>query len=123
VNANPLDKYMPTPRRTEDGRRDTEPAGNVLPTLATMLDLEFADGSHKAYPYTTLIQASFDPSAGITLSFAAEDVVISGHGLGELYKGITQQRVPRITVGRSHPLAGQESGPVVTGIRCGPASR
>jgi len=121
VNANPIDKYMPPARRSEGDRREPGAAGNVLPTLATMLDLEFADGSHKAYPYATLLQASYDPSAGITLSFAAEEVVISGHGLGELYKGITQQRVPRVKAEGSHPLAEQGSGPVVTGIRCGPA--
>ncbi len=122
MSGNPLDKYITQTRRADRTPAIDEASSNVMPTLVAMLDFEFADGSHAAYPYATLVKASFDPSTGITLSFAAEDVVITGHGLVELYKAITQQRAPRVKVSASgHPFVEEGSGPVVTGIRCGPA--
>lgn len=121
MNGNPLDKYMRPSRTTSDRDAGNDAATNTLPTPVAMLDLEFANGSHAAYPYATLVKASFDPSSGITLSFAAEDVVITGHRLEELYKAITQQRTPRVKATTSnHPFAEEASGPVVTGLRCGP---
>jgi len=110
------------PAGDEDGG-----AYEPVPGHVAMLDLELPGGNRVAFPYATLMRIEFDPSDGILLRFATDDVRIEGRRLEELYRGLTQHRVPRVkATGSEHPVAGVDSnvdgGPVVTGIRWGPAA-
>ena len=59
--------------------------------MATMLDLRFRDGSRRAFPYSYLSQAAFDPNDGITLMYASGAVTITGRNLAGIYQAVTNQ--------------------------------
>ncbi len=70
---------------------------------ALMLELRMRDGSSHAFGYAYLAQASFDPSAGITLHFGGSTVHIIGTNLGvevrpnvRLFQSLLRHRVPWI---------------------------
>jgi|GEM_PF-5532933 len=75
--------------------------------LATMLDLRFRDGRRQAFPYSYLSQASYDPSAGITLRFASASVSVTGRALLPVYQAITNQTAIAIV---ESPSAFDEGG-------------
>jgi hypothetical protein len=67
---------------------------------ALMLELRKKDGNIKAVGYAWLSQAEFDPSVGITLHFAGQQIRIRGRNLNaeirpnvRLYQGIVRHRV------------------------------
>ena len=59
--------------------------------MATMLDRRFRDGSRRAFPYSYLSHAAFDPQDGITLTYAAGTVTITGRNLAGIYQAVTNQ--------------------------------
>lgn len=70
---------------------------------ATMLELRFKDGRVRALGYAWLVDAEFDPSAGITLHFSDKTVRITGRNLNaesrpsmRLFNGLARHRVPWI---------------------------
>ncbi len=125
-----LKKYAAAPRGNGRGQRGDGNAANnddrqpVAESYVAMLDLVLAGGNHVALPYTTLLKIEFDPSTSITLSFPADTVEICGRNLDNLYKALSQHRVPSIqAVGeRSGEWGGDDDQSiVVTSIRCTPA--
>ncbi|MFI4893596.1 MAG: hypothetical protein ACIAQ0_09220 [Phycisphaerales bacterium JB058] len=112
-----LERYT-KPQRAEPASPDTVTADGYV----AMLDLVLRNGNHVALPYATLLRAIFNPSAGISLVFAADDVVIEGRGLEPLYRGIVQHRVPKIACesGRQEFEQGTSETPVVTSIKVTP---
>jgi len=123
VSDDVLSKYGINRRPSAD---EEGGAYDPVPGHVAMLDLELPGGNRVAFPYATLMRIEFDPSAGILLGFATDDVRIEGRRLEALYRGLTQHRVPRVkaTTG-NHPLGDIQSntdgGPIVTGIRWRPA--
>jgi hypothetical protein len=70
---------------------------------ALFLELRDKRGNIRAFGYSWLHQMEFDPSIGITLSFASKQVKLVGRNLNaeirpnvRLFQGITRQRVPYI---------------------------
>ncbi len=116
-----LSKYMP-PKSGKNNEPESD-SYTPVPGHAAMLDFELSNGNRVAFPYATLMRAEIDPSVGITLRFAADDVVISGIRLGELYKGIIQHRASSVRVqGEEKPFSDSGNGPRVTKVVWGPAA-
>ncbi|MCA9216798.1 MAG: hypothetical protein KDB27_27200 [Planctomycetales bacterium] len=64
----------------------------VRPSNA-MIDFWLVDGSEKAFAYTHLYDAAYDPSSGIILNFSGHRVTLLGRKLHELYRAIKRHRV------------------------------
>lgn len=93
-----------------------------------MLDLVLGNGNRVALPYAMLMKVAFDPSRGITLQFASDNVTVTGFRLEAVYRGLVQHRVRELVASPARPEfiahghereAGTE--PVISGIRCEPA--
>jgi hypothetical protein len=108
-----LDRYATA--RTSNGEAseqlEAEPADDLgvfgylrgVRDRAIMLELRLKDGGSRALGYAWLDHAQFDPSEGITLSFAGRTVRITGRNLNcelrpnvRLFAGILRHRVPWI---------------------------
>ena len=57
-----------------------------------MLELRFANGNAKAFEYSFLEQADFNPSQGIRLKFSNALVTIRGTNLSPLFAGIVRHQ-------------------------------
>ncbi len=122
-----LDRYLNEPPRPTK-RAAAPPSTEVVEAserYVAMLDCVLGNGNRVALPYAMLLRAEFDPSKGITLRYSTEDVEIAGYRLEPVYRAIVQHRAREIkeTSRQSGFESEQEgSGPVITAIRCRPAS-
>ena len=86
-------------------------------SYVAMLDLVLTGGNRAAFPYSTLLKIEFDPSSGIRLHYPMETVKVEGHRLGDLYRALTQHRVPSIkATGERADWDAGDGSPVVTRI-------
>lgn len=118
-----IDQYLKSPSKEIAGTRTHDPndstGSQTLDRPVMMLDLVLADRTRMAFPYATLSRVLMDPDRGIVLSFMADEVLIEGTALENLYKAIIQHRCNRIETSPnernlSMPIEGT---PMVTGIR------
>ncbi len=58
-----------------------------------MLDFWLVSGNERAFAYTHLYDADFNPSLGIVLTFSDHQVTVHGRHLRELYRAIKRHRV------------------------------
>lgn len=58
-----------------------------------MCEFRFKTGDSAALPYSYLVLATYNRSAGIELDFSAHKVRLVGQNLGQLYLGLVAQRV------------------------------
>ncbi len=101
------------PKPSDLANRDAEPETEGLDDYgafgwlrgirdrAHMLEFRRKDGNIRAFGYSWLHQAEFDPSLSIVLSFGTFQIKLIGRNLNaevrpnvRLFQGITRQRVP-----------------------------
>jgi hypothetical protein len=111
----------PPPRQRRATASDD--ASGISESYVSMLDLVLVAGQRIALPYSTLLKVEFDPTKGIALHFSTDEVTISGYRLEALYRAIVQHRAREIKEsGSKGEFEKEGSGPVITEIRCQPAS-
>src|SRR5215210_6518460 len=67
------------------------------------LNLRFASGEEKAFPYSDLIWSDFNASKGILMHFASHTVMVRGRSLEPLYRQIIQFALTEIVeVSKEH---------------------
>jgi hypothetical protein len=128
MTANILDRY--SPRAAEARRQPDEP--NALDDLGAfgvlrggqdrsiMLELRTKDGNSIAFNYSYLVQASYDPSHGITLQFGGKRVSLGGSNLNaeirtnvRLFEALLRHRVPWVREADRHDQLQAPAGSVI----------
>lgn len=129
MSGNVLDRY--SPRVTETAKKQPDEAGAMddlgafgmlrgVQDRSLMLELRLASGNSLAFNYSYLVQASFDPSHGITLQFGGKKLSIVGSNLNaeirpnvRLYQAILRHRVAWVREADRHDQLQAPAGSVI----------
>jgi hypothetical protein len=129
MSGNILDRYAP--RVVESAKKQPDEAGAIddlgafsilrgVQDRSIMLELRLKDGNSVAFNYSYLVQASFDPSHGITLQFGGKNVILSGSNLNaeirpnlRLYQALLRHRVPWVREADRHDQLQAPPGSVI----------
>jgi hypothetical protein len=83
-----------------------------------MLEMWFAIGDIRAFEYTLIDEALFDPSEGVTLRFGRQRVIIKGQRLRPHFGGIVRHAVRWICEAERNQAFGiAENDPIAESIR------
>src|SRR4051812_36682474 len=97
---------------------DGKPAEPEAVMRSPTLNLRFASGEEKAFPYSDLIWSDFNPSKGILLHFASHTVMVRGRNLEPLYRRVIQFSLAEIIeVSEEHAVHDDDTVTVVDCLR------
>lgn len=126
MNGDLISQFLGTPPEPSPRPRRaaaSEDTSGISESYVSMLDLVLVAGQRVALPYSTLLKVEFDPTKGIALHFSTDEVTITGYRLEALYRAIVQHRAREVKeLGHKGEFEKEGSGPVITEIRCQPAS-
>lgn len=92
----------------------------VRPTNA-LIDFWLANGDQRAISYNHLYDVAWNRSEGLELTFSDHKVVVRGHALEGLYRGLKRHRIVYVwEAAKQEAMAAAEGQPVVTRIEIQP---